>query len=149
MTGTPVGGRFMRVEVAALGIFAAAASTVAWLFWRRNRVIVRRLADLGAERDQADSDKQSLMRTIALRDGEEDERLFGLEHDIKSSLSIILGFSALLRESAEQDPRAFPFPLKNIDAIHQAATKVLNTIHLAVEARKGQNGQAIGVRGKT
>ena len=139
----------MRIEVAALGIFAGAASTVALLLWRKNREIVRRLADLGAERDRAESDKQSLARTLALRNGEEDERLFRLEHDIKSSLSIVLGFSALLRESAEQDPRTFPLPRKNIDAIHQAATKVLKTIDLAVKARNGQNGHEISTKGKT
>jgi signal transduction histidine kinase len=139
----------MQIEVAALGVFAAAASTSALLSWRRNRGILRRLADLAAQCDQAESDKASLIQTLAIRNSEEDERICRLEHDIKSSLSVILGFSSLLREMVENDLRSPPLPLKNINAIHQAATKILKTIDAAVKGRNSPDGQPIIADRKT
>lgn len=139
----------MRIEVPALGLFATAASTIALLSCLRNRKIERRLADLAAQRDQAESDKASLIRTLSSRKSEEDERFSHLEHDIKSSLGVILGFSSLLRELVERNPGTPPLPLKNINGIHQAATKILQTIDAAIRGRKSPDEQAAAMDGKT
>jgi signal transduction histidine kinase len=140
-------GKFMGIEV-ALGLFAGAASTIALLIWRRNRRIVRRLANLAAKCDQAESDKASLIRTFSIRNSEEDERFSRLEHDVKSSLGVILGFSSLLRELVEQNPGTAPLPLKSINGIHQAATKILGTIDAAAKNRNSRDSQTIMVDGK-
>jgi signal transduction histidine kinase len=139
----------MWIELAALGLGASAASTIALLLWRRNRKLLRRLEDLAIERDQAESDKASLLGTLSTRNSQEDQRICRLEHDVKSSLGVILGFSSLLREAVERDPGSSPLPLKNINAIHQAATKILQTIDVAVKDSNSHDGAAISVNGKT
>jgi len=126
----------MRFDVVLLGLFAAAASAIALLSLRRSRKLGRRVTDLAAQCAKAESDKASLIRTLSILDSEENERISRLEHDVKSSLGVILGFSSLLRESVEQGPGIPSLPLKNINAIHQAATKILQIIDAAV---KGKN----------
>jgi signal transduction histidine kinase len=138
----------MRIEVAIFGLFAVAASTIALLLWWKNRNIARRLAYLMAQCEKAESDKESMLRTLSTREADENERIGRLEHDVKSPLGVILGFSALLRESLEADPRA-AVPLKNIYAIHQSATKILQIVDAAVKGRNLHEGQAITVNGKT
>jgi len=125
------------LEIALLGLFAAAASAVALLYWRRSRKIGRRLADLAVQCEKAESDKASLLHALSNGDSQENERISRLEHDVKSSLGVILGFSSLLRELVEHDPGAKALPLKNINAIHQAATRILETIDAA--ARSGNS----------
>jgi signal transduction histidine kinase len=145
-----VADEIVRIEVAfILGCFTLAASTIAWLVWRTNRQIARRLADLAEQCEKAESDRAGLLRTLSLRDSEENERISRLEHDVKSSLGVILGFSSLLRESAEQDAGRSSLPLKNINAIHQAATKIVRIIDAAVQARNSRDGQAIIANGKS
>jgi signal transduction histidine kinase len=130
----------MRIEAVVLLFFATSASIIAFLSWRTNRKIVRQLAKVSEQWEKAESDKASLLRTLSLRETEENERIYRLEHDVKSSLGVILGFSSLLRESVEHDSGTPPVALKNINAIHQAATKILKTIDAAVEA--GNSHQA-------
>jgi signal transduction histidine kinase len=125
----------MWIEPVVLGVFAMSACIIAFLSWRTNRKIVRRLAKLAEQCEKAESDKASLTRTLSLRESEENERIFRLEHDVKSSLGVILGFSSLLRELVEHDSGTRPVALKNINAIHQAATKILQTIDAAVKGR--------------
>jgi signal transduction histidine kinase len=131
----------MRIDVVLLGLFAAAASAIALLSLRRSRKLGRRVTDLAAQCAKAESDNASLIQTLSLLDSEENERISRLEHDVKSSLGVILGFSSLLRESVEQDPGTRPLPLKNINAIHQAATKILQVIDGAVEGRNSNQAR--------
>jgi signal transduction histidine kinase len=138
----------MSIEVTILGLFVVVVSAIALLSWRRNRKIVRQLAALIAQCDQAESERASLIKAVSARHVEADERITRLEHDVKSPLGVILGFSALLRESLEHDPRA-PVPLKNINAIHQAATKILQIVDAAVQGSNSPEGQATTVNGKT
>jgi signal transduction histidine kinase len=138
----------MRIEVVILGLFAVVVSTIALLSWRRNRKISRLIAVLTAQCDQAESEKASLIQALSAGDAEADERTARLEHDVKSPLGVILGFSALVRESLEHDPRAV-VPLKNISAIHQAATKILQIVDAAVKGRNSHEGQATISNGKT
>jgi signal transduction histidine kinase len=127
----------------------AVASAIALLSWRRSRKIGRRLADLAAHCEKTESDKASLIRKLSVLDSEENERISRLEHDVKSSLGVILGFSSLLRELVERDPGTSPLPLKNINAIHQAATKILLTIDTAVKGRNSHESQEIVADGKS
>jgi hypothetical protein len=131
----------MRIEVVVLVLFAASASIIVFLSWRTNRKIVRRLAKLAEQCEKAESDKASLAQTLSLRESEENERIFRLEHDVKSSLGVILGFSSLLRELVEHDSGTPPVALKNINAIHQAATKILHTIDAAVKGRNSHEAR--------
>ena len=128
----------MRIELTILGCLAAAASAIACSLWRTKRKIMHRLVDLTAQCEKAESDKAGLMRALSLRAHEETERISRLEHDVKSSLGVILGFSTLLMEAVEQDPRDRPLPLKNIQAIRQAAEKILQIVDAAVQARASQ-----------
>src|SRR3984885_9888638 len=132
----------MRMDLFLLGLFAAAASAMALLSWRKNRNLARRLAALKAQCAEVESEKESLLRTLSALDGEENERIARLEHDVKSPLGVILGFSTLLRESVEQAPGTSSLPLKNINAIHQAATKILEIIDAAVHGRHSHESRA-------
>jgi signal transduction histidine kinase len=124
----------MRIEAVALALIAAAASIIAFLSWWTKRKIVRRLAKLAEQCERAESDNANLTRALSLRESEENERISRLEHDLKSPLGVILGFSSLLREFVEQNPSQLtPLPLKSINGIQQAAQKILNTIDAAVE----------------
>jgi signal transduction histidine kinase len=131
----------MRIEAVVSLFFATSASIIAFLSWRTNRKIVRRLAKLAEQCEKAESDKAILTRTLSLRESEENERIYRLEHDVKSSLGVILGFSSLLRESVEHDSGTHPVALKNINAIHQAATKILQTIDAAVKGRNSDQAR--------
>jgi signal transduction histidine kinase len=125
----------MRMDVFLLALFAAASAAIALLSWRKNLNLGRRVADLKAKCAEVESEKESLLRTLSVLDNEENERIARLEHDVKSPLGVILGFSALLRESVEQAPGSLSLPIKNINAIHQAATKILEIIDAAVKGR--------------
>jgi signal transduction histidine kinase len=131
----------MRIEAVILGLFAAASSTIALWSWRTNRKVLRRIAELSEQREKAESDKASLMQALSLRESEENERISRLEHDIKSSLGVILGFSALLRELVENDPKTPQLPLNSINGIQQAAKKILFTIEAAVEGKYSRREQ--------
>jgi signal transduction histidine kinase len=131
----------MRIEAVVLGFCATSASIIAFLSWRTNRKIARRLAKLAEQCAEAESAKASLTQTLSVRESEENERIFRLEHDVKSSLGVILGFSSLLRELVEHDSGTPPVALKNINAIHQAATKILQTIDEAVQGRNSHEAR--------
>jgi signal transduction histidine kinase len=131
----------MRIEAVVLGLFAAAASTIALWSRRTNRRILRRIAELDEQREKAESDKASLTQALCLHESEENERISRLEHDIKSSLGVILGFSSLLRELVENDPKTPPLPLNSINGIQQAAKKILHTIEAAVEGKYSHRDQ--------
>ena len=119
----------MRTEEVALAAVAAAASAIALRWWRVNRGTACRLAT-------AESGKARLEQALALRETEENERISRLEHDLKSPLGVILGFSSLLREFAEENPGKLPpVPLKSIHGIQQAARKMLQTIEAAVDGK--------------
>jgi signal transduction histidine kinase len=137
----------MRIEAVILGLFAAAASAIALWSWRKNRGILRQIAELSEQREKAEADKASLTETLALHESEENERIWRLEHDIKSSLGVILGFSALLRELAENNPGTPSLPLNSINSIQQAAKKILHTIEAAVEGKDSRRDEAV-VEGK-
>ena len=132
----------MRMDVSLLGLFAAGSTTIALLSWWKNRSLGRRVADLKAQYAEVESEKAGLLRTIAAQENEENQRIARLEHDVKSPLGVILGFSALLRESVEQAPGTSSLPLKNINAIHQAATKILEIIDAAVQGRHTHDSRA-------
>jgi signal transduction histidine kinase len=138
----------MRIEITILGCLAAAASAIACWLWHTKRKIVQRLVDLTAQCEKAESDKAGLIRALSLRAHEENERISRLEHDVKSSLGVILGFSTLLMEAVEQDPRERPLPLKNIQAIRQAATKILQIVDAAVQGTNSRASQDLVVDGK-
>jgi signal transduction histidine kinase len=131
----------MRIDVVLLSVFAAAMSAAALLSLLRSRKLGRRVTDLAAQCAKAESDKASLIQTLSILDTEENERIFRLEHDVKSPLGVILGFSSLLRESLEQDAGTPSLPLKNINAIHQAATRILQIIDAAVKARSSHEAR--------
>ena len=132
----------MRIDVMLLGLIAAAACAIALLSWRRSRKLAYRLTDLAAQCENAESDKARLEQALCILSTQENEWISRLEHDVKSSLSVILGFSSLLRDLVERDPGTHPLPLKNIRAIHQAATTILQTIDAAVKSRSSHEARA-------
>jgi signal transduction histidine kinase len=82
----------------------------------------------------ASHDKRCISGTppLAARDIEHDQRILRVEHDLKSPLGAILGFSTLLRESVHEHlQEAPPSVLKSVNGIDQAARKILRIIEAA------------------
>lgn len=103
---------------------------------RQIQRIARRLA-------KAECDKVRLEQALAIRVSKENERICRLEHDLKSPLGVILGFSSLLQEFAEENPGKLPpVPLKSISGIQQAARKMLQTIEAAVDGEYSHQDRA-------
>ena len=124
----------MPIDTTILGCLAAAASAIACSLWRAKR--------------KADSDKAALIQELSLHAHQETERISRLEHDVKSSLGVILGFSTLLMEAAEQNQKDQPLPLKNIQAIRQAANKILQIVEAAARGTNSRASQDLVVDGK-
>lgn len=103
----------MRAETISLGVVAAASAALAFYFWRANVGLKNAL--------------------LALK-SDENERISRLEHDLRSPLGALRGFSTLLREYVEKHSEALPaFPLKHVNGIDQAAHKILQIIEIAAE----------------
>jgi signal transduction histidine kinase len=107
-----------QVLAVSLGVLAAVAGAVAFRLWRTSRAVARHAAEL--------------TQALAMRDGEHNQRISRLEHDLKSPLGAILGFSTLLREVVHEDLQdAPPAVLKSVNGIDQAARKMLQMIETA------------------
>ena len=79
-----------------------------------------------------ESESDRLEAALALRDRDEQQRFARLEHDLRSALSVIVGFAAILKEQAEKNTPLQPaLVLKSANAIQQAATKTLLVIDAA------------------
>jgi signal transduction histidine kinase len=113
----------MRVETVVSGFLAAVASTIAFLQWR-GRVV-------------ADSENERLRDALAAREDQERARISRLEHDLKSPLGVILGYSTLLREYLEEHAAALP-PLagRSINGIDQAAQKIVRILESAADGEE-------------
>jgi signal transduction histidine kinase len=111
-----------QISAVSSGLLAAAACGVAHHFWRRSRRIAGQAADL--------------VQALAAREMEHNQRILRLEHDLKSPLGVILGFSTLLRELMHDNLKeAPPAVLKSMNGIDQAARKMLQIIEAAAGAR--------------
>lgn len=79
-----------------------------------------------------ESESDRLEAALALRDLDEQQRFARLEHDLRSALSIIVGFASILKEQAEKNTSLQPaLVLKSANAILQAATKTLLVVDAA------------------
>jgi signal transduction histidine kinase len=93
-----------------------------------------RLAEVRERCENADSENQRLLSALSARESQEKTRISRLEHDLKSPLGVILGFSTLLRENLEEQYQGRPpFLLSGLDGIDQAAEKMLNIIESAAD----------------
>jgi signal transduction histidine kinase len=113
------------------------------LLLRERAKLLHRIAELGPNCEQ-------LKRELAFRDHEEAERIARLEHDLRSSISGIVGFSALLKESLEQDTtQQSPLLLKSANTIHQSATKTINILEAMASGQYDQHhGPQLALEGK-
>jgi len=124
----------MCISTAILALVSSAL--IGWLAWGKVQLL-RRLDRLNRQYEQAELEKSDLHRAFAGRASEEAERLSRLEHDLRSSISVIVGFSSLLREFAEKSPNEQPpLLLKGSSAIHQAAEKTLRILDAAVTSEQ-------------
>jgi signal transduction histidine kinase len=125
----------MRFETVILGLLAAAASAIALLLWRGKGKLHARLADLVEHCEAADLENERLRSDLSTREDQERGRIGRLEHDLKSPLGVILGFSMLLREYLEGRSEDLPpLPLRSINGIDQAAQKMVRIIESAAES---------------
>ena len=113
-------------------IFAMALTALSgFLLWNRAR-IERRLAAAFLQCEKIELERSRLEQALALREAEESERFGRLEHDLRSSISVIVGFSSILVEEA--DKHLGPHPpmlLKSASAIQQSARKSLLILEAA------------------
>jgi signal transduction histidine kinase len=133
----------MRVETITLGLLAAAASSIAFLAWRSKVRLLARIAEL-------DSENERLRSALIARKDRESGQLYRLEHDLKSPLGVILGFSTLLREYLEGHYKDLPqVPLRSINGIDQAARKMVQIIEAAADGTSCASGEEAMVEEKS
>jgi signal transduction histidine kinase len=129
-----ISGSLMCISTAILALGSSAL--IGWLVWGRVKLL-RRFDRLKQQYEQAELEKSHLHQAFASRANDEAERLGRLEHDLRSSISVIVGFSSLLREFAEKSPNEQPaLLLKGSSAIHQAAEKTLRILDAAVTSEQ-------------
>jgi signal transduction histidine kinase len=122
----------MLVATIILGVWGAAASAAAWRLWRDKLGLLTRLQGLAADCEKAGSENQRLQTALSAHESLENGRLSRLEHDLKSPLGVILGYSMLLREFVQGRSDGLPaLPLRSVDGIDQAAKKMVQIIEAA------------------
>jgi len=95
-------------------------------------MLKRRCAELTERCEKAQMENLRLNQALSVRESGEVERLSRLEHDLRSTISVINGFSALIQESAEKDPSPSPsLLLKGASAIQQSTAKALRILEAA------------------
>jgi signal transduction histidine kinase len=135
----------MSISSAILALLLAALT--GFSLWGRMR-IARRLAALTRHCEKVESEKTALEQALASCEAEHGERFARLEHDLRSSISVIVGFANILTEQAEDDrsPQR-SLILKSASAIQQSAQKSLRILDTA-ELEPGESPrQAIAVEG--
>jgi signal transduction histidine kinase len=97
--------------------------------------LLARLHELVEHCEKADSENERLRNALSAREDRERARILRLEHDLKSPLGVILGFSMLLREYLEEHSAALPpLPARSINGIDQAAQKMVRIIESAADS---------------
>jgi signal transduction histidine kinase len=130
----------MPILAAILGL-AVGVLMVVWIRGR-NRLLGR-IDALVQECERAELERSQLRQALSSRDHEETERLLRLEHDLRSSISGVVGFSSLLKESIEKDSsQGSRLLLKSANAIHQSATRTLNILDAATSGEFKQGDKA-------
>jgi signal transduction histidine kinase len=132
----------MPVETVILGLLAAPASAIALILWRSKVSLLARIAEL-------DSENERLRSALSASEDRESGQISRLEHDLKSPLGVILGFSTLLREYLEGRHEDLPpVPLRSINGIDQAARKMVQIIEAAAEGPACASGEEAMVEEK-
>ena len=130
----PVNGCSMQVEIVILSVWAGAASAIAAWLWRGKTTLAARLGGLRDHCQKLDSENQGLIRSLSAHENREKSRIGRLEHDLKSPLGVVIGFSTLIREYLEihvQQPP--PLLLDGINGIDQAAKKMVEIVESAAD----------------
>jgi signal transduction histidine kinase len=138
------------MEIAAAILVLISAALVAFLLKARIKLL-KRIAELTQQCDKAQLEISQLRQAVSLRDREESDRFSRLEHDLRSSLSGIVGFSSLLKESLEKDSKPETLLLlKSTQAIQQSAAKTLSILEAAAASGRytQHHGEKLAVEGK-
>jgi len=115
-------------------LLAVTTSAIAFYFWRATAKLKFQLRALGEKGRKTESENAQLRESLAARRSQAHERIARLEHDLKSPLGVVLGFSTLLGEFAEKQPSKLPaLPLRCVSGIEQASRKMLRIIEAAAQ----------------
>jgi len=122
----------MRFEELILVLLAVASSATAVYLWHTKMALGREIRALRENCRTAESENARLRQLLSALQSAENGRIARLEHDLKSPLGVILGFSTLLREFAEG--QSLPaLPLRCISGMDQASRKMLQIIDAAAQ----------------
>lgn len=124
----------MQAETAIAAALATVASAVAVFLGRSKVRLSANVSELAEHREKANVEHRRLTSALAAQQNQERGRIARLEHDLKSPLGVVLGFSRLLREYLEQHHQDLsPLPLTCMDGIDQAAQKMMQIVESASE----------------
>jgi signal transduction histidine kinase len=128
----------MRLEELILAILAVTSSAIAVYLWRNKVALSRQVRSLTESCRATEAENDRLKQSLSARDHAVDQRMSRLEHDLKSPLGVILGFSTLLREFAQG--QSLPaLPLRCISGIDQASRKMLRIIEAAAQGPESES----------
>lgn len=118
----------------SLAILTLSAVGVAGFLFRSRLMLRRRISELVDRCQKAELEKSRLEQMLSATECADMDRFGRLEHDLRSTISVITGFSALMKESVEKDalPQAATL-LKGVSAIQQSASKALLILDIAGE----------------
>jgi signal transduction histidine kinase len=121
-------------------LLALSMCAIALGLWRVAAKLKLQLRALGEDCRKAESENAQLRRSISARESGENNRIARLEHDLKSPLGVILGFSTLLGEFAHGQSEQLPsLPLRCISGIDQASRKMLQIIDAAARESESES----------
>lgn len=149
----------MRFSSAILTVSAVGIAGVLFLSRLKMRRQTAELVDRCEKAELEMSRLEQLLSTsvpigasygLGASDGLDMDHFGRLEHDLRSTLSVIAGFSALIKESAEKEelPQA-EMLLKGASAIQQSASKALRILDTAAEENDARRlDQGLRLQGK-
>jgi signal transduction histidine kinase len=128
MQALPLHGTMIGILAATL---VATGAVIGYLIWERTR-LQRRLAALMVQRENVESERLRLEAELASRENQEIRRFGHLEHDLRSALSVTIGFASILGEQMQQRSGEAQTALhKSVSAIQVSAKKTLQILDTA------------------
>jgi signal transduction histidine kinase len=135
------------ISISSAILALSLATLTGFSLWGRIR-IARRLEALARHCEKVESERSRLEEALVSSEAEHGERFAHLEHDLRSTISVIVGFASILAEQADGDRAPQPsLVLKSASAIQQSAQKSLRILDAADLEPGERRRQPVAVEG--
>ena len=130
---------------AIAGVIAAVAVV---FFLRERKRLLQSSAELLRRCEKAELERAMLEDALSRGEREHAERFSRLEHDLRSSISIAVGFASLLKESVSKDSEPQPYLLlKSANGILESISRSLKILDAAAPDSESREEAALFKKG--